>query len=208
MTEDRPLAVDLFCGRGGWTLGLQAAGFRVVGYDVVAYPEYPGELVKADVGSLDGSRLRGARLVVASPPCTEFSQMTSIAHARGFRGPRDPERGMELVRAAMRVILASETPHWALENVIGLIDPIARELGPPRLRNGGWRIWGNFPGFLMPRANPLWKGRKIPARTRTRRDGRTYRVVHALDRTPPRLRAIVPYAIAYGVGKACLAGGP
>ena len=32
MTE--PLAIDLFCGLGGWTEGLLAEGYYVVGFDV------------------------------------------------------------------------------------------------------------------------------------------------------------------------------
>ena len=29
-----PLAIDLFCGLGGWTEGLLAEGYRVVGFDL------------------------------------------------------------------------------------------------------------------------------------------------------------------------------
>ena len=30
----QPLAIDLFCGLGGWTEGLLAEGYRVVGFDI------------------------------------------------------------------------------------------------------------------------------------------------------------------------------
>jgi len=30
----RPLAIDLFCGLGGWTEGLLAEGYDVVGFDI------------------------------------------------------------------------------------------------------------------------------------------------------------------------------
>lgn len=30
----KPLALDLCCGKGGWTLGLVAAGWDVIGFDV------------------------------------------------------------------------------------------------------------------------------------------------------------------------------
>jgi hypothetical protein len=37
----RPLAIDLYCGLGGWTEGLMAEGYRVVGFDIERhrYPE-------------------------------------------------------------------------------------------------------------------------------------------------------------------------
>lgn len=37
----RPLAIDLFCGLGGWTAGLLAEGWDVIGFDVERH-EYGG----------------------------------------------------------------------------------------------------------------------------------------------------------------------
>jgi hypothetical protein len=34
MLIDQPLAIDLFCGLGGWTEGLLAEGYYVVGFDI------------------------------------------------------------------------------------------------------------------------------------------------------------------------------
>jgi hypothetical protein len=54
------LAIDLFCGLGGWTEGLLAEGWRVRGYDIEAHEygrrEIPGELVLRDILTLHGSR--------------------------------------------------------------------------------------------------------------------------------------------------------
>lgn len=30
----KPLAIDLYCGLGGWTEGLQAEGYEVIGFDI------------------------------------------------------------------------------------------------------------------------------------------------------------------------------
>lgn len=48
-----PLAVDLFCGLGGWTEGLLAEGYDVVGFDIERHQygehRYPAQLVIQDV---------------------------------------------------------------------------------------------------------------------------------------------------------------
>lgn len=33
----KPLAIDLFCGLGGWTDGLLAEGYEVIGFDISKY---------------------------------------------------------------------------------------------------------------------------------------------------------------------------
>ncbi|HLG99849.1 MAG TPA: hypothetical protein VKX49_26300 [Bryobacteraceae bacterium] len=33
----RPLAIDLCCGKGGWTRGLLEAGFRVIPYQLARF---------------------------------------------------------------------------------------------------------------------------------------------------------------------------
>lgn len=48
-----PLAIDLFCGLGGWTDGLLAEGYRVIGFDIERHvygdERYPAQLVLQDV---------------------------------------------------------------------------------------------------------------------------------------------------------------
>ena len=43
----QPLAIDLYCGLGGWTEGLLAEGYRVVGFDNERHEygeaKYPGQ---------------------------------------------------------------------------------------------------------------------------------------------------------------------
>jgi hypothetical protein len=73
------LAIDLFCGLGGWTDGLLAEGYDVVGFDIERHDYgtggYPGQLVLQDVLTIHGSQFRNAALIVASPPCQEYSYM-------------------------------------------------------------------------------------------------------------------------------------
>ena len=75
----QPLAIDLCCGLGGWTEGLLAAGYYVVGFDIERHEydgeRYPAQLVLQDVLTLHGSQFKDAALIVASPPCQAYSYM-------------------------------------------------------------------------------------------------------------------------------------
>src|SRR6266581_3173589 len=69
----QPLAIDLFCGLGGWAEGFLAEGYDVVGFDIERHDYgtggYPAQLVLQDVTTLHGSQFREAAVIVASPPC-------------------------------------------------------------------------------------------------------------------------------------------
>jgi len=71
--------VDLYCGLGGWTEGLLAEGYEVVGFDnerhVYGDQQYPARLILQDVLTLHGSQFRNASLILASPPCQAYSYM-------------------------------------------------------------------------------------------------------------------------------------
>ena len=75
----KPLAIDLYCGLGGWTEGLLSEGYDVIGFDIEAHEygdeRYPATLVIQDVLTLHGSQFKDADLIVASPPCQSYSYM-------------------------------------------------------------------------------------------------------------------------------------
>ena len=77
LIEAKPLCVDLFCGLGGWTDGFLAEGWNVVGFDVTRHvygdARYPAQLVLQDVLTIHGSQFRNADIIVASPPCQQYS---------------------------------------------------------------------------------------------------------------------------------------
>lgn len=158
-----PLAIDLFCGMGGWTRGLQAAGWDVIGFDIAAdlTRDYPGHLVLQDVATISGYPMRGkVDLIVASPPCQEFSYMAmpwkrgkAIASAlrgqgefpEGYRGSRTIEDLTALFRHCFRIAEESQCP-VVIENVRGAQPWVGRAAW----NYGSFYLWGDIPA-LMPR---------------------------------------------------------
>jgi len=157
-----PLAIDLFCGLGGWTDGLLAEGYDVIGFDIErhVYGEhrYPAQLVVQDVCTLHGSQFKSATLIVASPPCQEYSYMAmpwKLAKAKA-KAIRDDTTGEKL--AALNLlfdqcfriqkeasIAAGKHIPMLVENVRGAIPWVGRS----RWNFGSFHLWGDVPA-LMP----------------------------------------------------------
>lgn len=165
----RPLAFDLFCGLGGWTEALLAEGYYVVGFDIERHEygehRYPGQLVIQDVLTLHGSQFRDAALIVASPPCQEYSYMAmpwskAKAKAAEYRsGKRDVKQLTALFDACFRIQreaceAAGRHVPLIVENVRGAIPWVGRS----RYNFGSFHLWGDVPA-LMPVAA---RAQKVP----------------------------------------------
>lgn len=158
----RPLAIDLFCGLGGWTEGLLNEGWHVIGFDIEQHTygehRYPAQLVIQDVLTLHGSQFKDAALIVASPPCQEYSYMAmpwSRAKAKAA-AIRIDATGTELARlnrlfdACFRIQreaceAAGRRVPMVVENVRGAIPWVGRS----HYNFGSYHLWGDVPA-LMP----------------------------------------------------------
>lgn len=165
----KPLAIDLYCGLGGWSEGLLAENFRVIGFDIEQHVYgghcYPAQLVIQDVLTLHGSQFRDAALIVASPPCQEYSYMAmpwsrakQIRRAlrgedefpEGYKGSRTVDELNALFDACFRIQreacdAAGRHIPMVVENVRGAQEWVGRS----RWAFGSFHLWGDVPA-LMP----------------------------------------------------------
>ena len=146
----KPLAIDLYCGLGGWAEGFLAEGYDVIGFDIerhdYGFGTYPGQLVLQDVVTLHGSQFRDADVIVASPPCQAYSyRAMPWKRARELPPPDDAlfEACFRIQREACEA--ASSYIPLIVENVQGA----QRWVGKARWHYGSYYLWGDVP-FLMP----------------------------------------------------------
>jgi len=127
----KPMAIDLFSGCGGLTLGLKQAGFRVVGaveVDPLAVKTYKSNHKRISVWQSDIRKLAASKvmrsleiesgeidLLAGCPPCQGFSALRTRNGARWNRDKRN-----NLVRDMLRFIRVFRPKAVMMENVPGL----------------------------------------------------------------------------------------
>lgn len=146
MSWAKPVLIDLCCGTGGWAFAFIDAGWEVFGFDVVDRG-YPGQLALADVRLLDGGRWKGkVDLIVASPPCQEWSlaRTTGGVQRRGF--------DTSIWRACVERSREAGCP-IIIENVRGACRVFGKSIG----RSGSRFFWGDGVPALLPYGRIEWQ---------------------------------------------------
>ncbi len=98
-------ALDLFCGAGGATKGLQRAGFNVTGVDIKPQSRYCGD--RFILGDALTVPLDGYDFIWASPPCQAFTKL---------RWMPDAKEHPNLIPDTRARLIAAGVP-YAIENV-------------------------------------------------------------------------------------------
>ena len=166
---------DFFCGLGGWSESFIAEGFRAIGFDIEAhdYGEggYPGELVLRDIRSITGQELVQQygvpTIIVASPPCQEFSYMAmpwskaKEKQRKILADPAEQTRLTDLFNQCFRIQReVSEAAGHYVPMIVENVRGAQRWVGKARWNFGSFYLWGDVPA-LMP----------IPSRIRKTPEG-------------------------------------
>jgi hypothetical protein len=149
------MAVDLFCGLGGWAEGFLAAGWEVIGFDIERHSyegeQYPAQLVLQDVLTLTGQQFRKAACIVASPPCQKYSYMhmpwsRAKEMAKWHReDPANIESLNALFNACFRIQReASEAAGRHIPMVVENVKGAQPWVGPAKAHFGSFYLWGDI----------------------------------------------------------------
>lgn len=128
-------SIDLFCGAGGLSLGLERAGFRsVLGVDLNrdacatyrhAMPH--AQVLERSILEIDFRQWRGIDLIAGGPPCQPFSNGGKRLASTDMR---------DMLPEFVRAVNEARPRAFVLENVAGLLAP--------RNRNYFNKILSNF----------------------------------------------------------------
>lgn len=152
----KPVMIDLFAGRMGWSRAFLEKGFRVIAFDIVMPTcEIPEgvEYILRDILTLTAEDLRayGAVFATCSSPCEEFS-VHGMKHFHP--NPKHPDMGIKLFNHSRDILEDLGIP-YVMENV----GPTQDFIGECTNHLGPFYLWGpGVPALFPPNAYKVVKG--------------------------------------------------
>lgn len=174
--------LDLFSGLGGFSEAFLQAGDEVVRVEnntlLSEVPCTSIECVRHVRDRLksfkeEGHAIRDIDVVLASPPCYEFSLAYSAPRALAQRRGEEWNPSMELVEVTLEIIDLIEPKWWIIENVVGSAKYF-KEVGLiPHQIMRPYIFYGNFPKFSagsLPRKqdHESWHGHPLRSNIRAK----------------------------------------
>lgn len=148
--------LDLFSGLGGFSEAFLRAGDEVVRVEnnplLQDIPATSMDDVFAVRDRLEDYQERGIGMreydvLLAGPPCREFSLAYSSPRSIAHRNGEDFEPNMQPLEATLDIIRITKPRYWVIENVVGSIKYFEAVGLTPRQIHGPHVLYGNFPMF-------------------------------------------------------------
>ena len=136
---------DLCSGLGGWTQAFDKHVYRFDNSDLV---QHISGTFKEDVREWEHWFYKYPKpdVIVASPPCLEFSNGYNAPRPTAKREGIQFEPDLSILKACKQIIDLLEPKWWIIENVAGASKDFTKELKmPPRQIIGPMFLWGYFP---------------------------------------------------------------
>lgn len=142
MTKKKYKVVDLFCGCGGMTLGLEKAGYNVLaGFDNwkpaidVYKANFKHPVIQLDLSDVKSSVVEISKftpdIIVGGPPCQDFSTA----------GHQDESRGRAILSVCYSEIIYSIKPqYFVMENVAAIHKTKSFQLAINNFRKAGYGL--------------------------------------------------------------------
>lgn len=148
--------LDLFSGLGGFSEAFVLAGDEVLRVENNPLLSEVPHTTMQDVLEMrdrleayhdQGEPIREYDVLLAAPPCREFSQAYSAPRSVARRNGEEFEPSMELLEATLDIIRITKPRYWVIENVIGSIKDFEAVGLTQRQIHGPHVLYGNFPMF-------------------------------------------------------------
>jgi len=167
------VVLDLFSGLGGFSQAFKDRGHDVVTID--NNPEFNPDIL-ADILTMDINMLWNYDVILASPPCTEFSKSMM---PDSWNKNRTVNPDTKLTERTIEIIKRVKPKYWIIENVCGARKFFKPILGEYKKKVGSRYFWGEFPIFDC---KPVYGKWKLPP-----------------SKNRPALRSLIPYELSLAI---------